>query len=370
MESYPGAMYLSEDKSLGIFVPHEYNVTAKNIVDEILGGAAVAGPEVDREVLRNLAKIIGEPGAVRDESGPPVVLSHTEALHFEVVMAQFYLRAALPYRIKRVCRTCARTVVEDPVRVAQRAEHARRTYENAVTGNRISASQLVNGGHSGLAMLRLLSAPPKPSLEASCPSCDSTDFDRFEVTYCPACHSLRDEFLLIECPDCDHDFIASVREHVWTTADNARQDFNVSYKHSAVTNATATLDRFLRDGQLDFLKSHITADSGIFGVARCMLIDNRKRDTIILVTAEGIHWSSKRFLVLTEDRSVSWADIGRARTNSTGDGMELTLTNGGIITFDKFTGAGALLGIGVPDKLTDFDTQTIRSLAALMCRRF
>jgi hypothetical protein len=372
MTIYPGTVYLTQDKSLGIFVPQEYNVAAKSLIDEVLAGASVAGEQVNFGVLRTLCKIVGEPAPHLDEKASPVVLTHAEAVHFENIMAQFVLRSDLRYRIKRVCQVCGRTTIEDPARVAERAEQAQRTYESALIGTRISATQLANSGHSGLAMLRWLAAPPKPSTVIYCPDCDSNDFELSPVTYCPDCRDRRDELVLVRCPvpDCDHDFTASVRDRVWTTSASALQQFNVSYKYSAVINAACALDDFARSEQVDFLLQHVTADTGIFGVARCMWINGRKRDTIMLVTSEGICWSSKRLLVLTGSDSLSWADVtGAARTNSATDDIELTQANGATITFGQFTGNGQVLGIGVPSTLLGFGVQTIRRLAASMSGR-
>ena len=373
MEIYPGTVYLTQDKSLGMFVPQEYNVAAKSLIDEVLAGGSVAGEQVDFGVLRNLGKIVSEPAPHLDEKASPVVLTHAEAAHFEIIMAQFFLRSDLPYRIKRACRVCPRTTIEDPARVAQRAEEIQRSYESAVMSNRISAIQLANSGHSGLAILRMSASPPKPSTAIYCPDCDSSDFELSPVTFCPDCRDRRDELVLVRCPvpDCDFDFTASVRERVWTTSASALQQFNVSYKYSAVINAACALDNFVRNGQIDFLLQHVTAATGIFGVARCMWVNGRKRDTIMLVTSERICWSSKRLLVLTEGDSLSWADVtGAAKTNSATDDIELTLVNGATITFAQFIGNGQALGIGVPSTVLGFGVQTIRRLAASMssCR--
>ncbi len=367
MESYPGCLYLSQDKNLGIFVQHEVNVAARESIDKVLSGASTAGPRLDRDVLRNLSKIVGEPTAQQDENGPPTVLSHAEALHFEAIRAQFFLRDDLPNRTKRTCQVCHNTTIEDPARLAQRAADIQRTYDRTRFIDRLAAQSLSNSGHPVEGMMRMLYTPPKPSLDIICPVCNGTEFDRSRVTFCPECHNLRDEFLLIQCPDCDYDFVAPVRERIWTTGANALREFNVSYKYSAISNAVRALDRNANDGQINFLAGHITVDTSIFGVARCRLIDNRRRNTVLLVTSEGICWCSRIYLVFTPGGSLKWEEVaGVSRTSNAVDDIRLALPAGKSVTFGSFIGGGKALGIGVPGGVKAFDTQTIRHLIAGM----
>jgi hypothetical protein len=352
LENHPGEIYLSQDESLGIFATHEFHMAAKDIIDKVLAGASIAGPQPDRDVLRNLSKIVGKPTAQQDENGPPIVLSHVEALHFEAIMAQFYLRDYLPDRIKRVCPVDGTMAIEDPVYLAQRAEHIQREYDRNIFINNMTARQRIDSGHPVEGLFRLFLAPQKPSLDPVCPGCGSTEYDRFRVTFCPECKNRREEFLLVECPDCDHDFVASVREHIWTTGAKALQAFNVSYKYSAVINAVRDLDGYARDQQINHLLGQITADTGIFHVARCRLIDNRRRDTLLLLTTEGISWSSKRYGFFTEDGSLQWAQVASVSESSNGgDDFGLALPGGRTITFSSFTGNEKVLSIGIPDDL-------------------
>jgi hypothetical protein len=365
VDSHPGNLYLSPDKSLGIFVPHEFNIAARNIINEVLAGASTAGPGLDRDVLRNLTRIVGQPTAQQDENGPPVVLSRDEALHFEAIMAQFDLRYDLPDRIKRTCPVCDTTTIEDPAHLAQRAKDIQRDHDRNTFINNVAARQLIDSGHTVEGVFRMLLAPKKPSLDLPCHVCGGRQFDRSRTTFCPECHNRRDEFLLLQCPYCEHDFVASVREHIWTTGANALLAFNISYKQSAVINAVRALDRYALDKQIKFLLGHITADTSIFGVARCALIDNRKRDTVLLVTSECICWSSKRFLVLTEDSSLKWEEVADVSSNTLND-VRLALSDGRTITFASFLGDGRALGVGASDRARAFDAQTIRHLITAM----
>jgi hypothetical protein len=367
VESYPGSLYLSQDRSLGIFVKHEVNVAVKESIDKVLNGASTAGPRLDRDVLRNLSRIVGEPNERQDENGPPTVLSHAEALHFEAIRAQFFLRDDLPNRIKRTCQVCHNTTVEDPAQLAQRAADAQRSYERNRFIDRLAAQSLSNSGHPVEGLMRMLYTPPKPSLDIFCPVCNGKNFDRARVTFCPECHNLRDESLLIQCPQCDYDFVAPVREHIWTTSANALREFNVSYKYSAVSNAARALDINMNNGQMKFLAGHITADTSIFGVARCRLIDNRKRNTLLLVTSAGICWCSRIYLVFAPGGSLKWAEVASAaRTSNAIDDVRLTSRAGRTVTFGSFTGGGKALGIGVPGGVKAFDPQAIRQLIARM----
>jgi hypothetical protein len=349
VENNPGGIYLSQDECLGIFVPHEHHVAAKNIIDGVLAGASTAGPQLDWDILKRLSKIVGEPTAQQDENGPPVVLSHTEALHFEAIVAQIYLGDYLPERVKRVCRVDGTWEIEDPVYLARRADNIQREYERSVFINNSAAQQQIDSGHLVAGAFRMLLAPQKPSLDIPCPGCGGTEYNRFSVTFCPECQNLREEFLLIQCPHCDHDFVAPIREHIWTTRADALRAFNISYKHSAVIDAVHGLDGYALDGQINHFLGQITADTGIFGVARCRLIDNRKRDTLLLFTSEGICWSSKRYRLYTEDGSLRWEQVASVSGNSNAaEDFRLALPDGITITFGSFTDNGKALDIGVP----------------------
>lgn len=365
VESYPGSVYLSQDKSLGVFVRQELDVAAKNIIAEVLAGASTTGPQLDRGALRSLSKIVGQPAAHQAESGPPVVLSHAEMLHLEVIIAQSYLRQNLPDRVRRVCPVCAETAIEDPAYLAQREEEVRREYDRNKFISAVAAQGLDKSGHPFEALLRFLYTPPKRSLGIVCPVCGGRKFDRSRVTFCPRCHNLRDEFLLVQCPGCDYDFTASVRERIWTTGAEALQEFNVTSKYSAVTNAVRALGGHVRQGQISFLTEGVTAQTTLLGVARCGLIDNCRRDTVLLITSDGIRWCSKRHLAGAEGRSLKWAEVAAVPRVRSADGdVRLNLPDGRTVTFG-FIGAGKALGIGTAAGARALDAKAIWRLIAM-----
>jgi hypothetical protein len=343
MKSHPGEIYLTCDKSLGIFIPHEYHVAAKKMIDDALDGA---DPQLDRDALRNLREIVGHPAAHQDENGPPVILPRTEALHFEVIVAQFFLRRYLPERVKRVCQLDGTWRIEDPAYMAERADRIQREHDRNVLINNLAAQQQIDSGHTTAGLLRLLFPPQKPALEIPCDECGGVEYDRFKVTFCPGCRKRREESLLIQCPYCEYDFVASVREQIWTTSANALRAFNVSYKRSAVINAIHDLDGFATTRQVEYLLGHVTADTGLVDIARCRLIDNRRRDTLLLVTTDGVCWSSRKCLSFKKDGSLQWKQV--ASVSGKND-YRLTMSGGATLTFSSFTSDGKALGIGVPD---------------------
>jgi hypothetical protein len=340
-------------------------MATQGLIEEVLTGAmTTAGSQLDREVLRRLAGIVGRPMTEMDENGPPAVLTHAEALHLEAIVAQFYLRNKLPDRIKRSCQTCTFYAIEDPAYLAQREEEMQRIYDRSKLLDYIAAQQLADSGHEAEAYMRLFSAAPKPSLVMPCTECGSIKYDYSRVTYCPECRQRREELLLVECP-CGYDFIGSVREDIWTTVNLARQRYRTCYRQLVVLDAIYALDGWANTEQIVFLLDYIDVNTGIYGVARCSWVDYRKRNTLLLVTTEGIRWSSKRFLKFMTGRSVNWAEVSDAAApNDAADSILVRLTDGSAVTFGSFIGDGRPLGIGVSTEVINFGARTIRRLAS------
>ena len=132
------------------------------------------------------------------------------------------LRSTLPLRIRPTCSACG---LANEKLVNPGKPKAGRSGE---ISDAIISTVDMAVEHPVLAVVRLMGGVGKLRAGniadiAVCERCDGVEFDSPTVTFCPSCRALREESILLTCPDCQAAFRPPAkRPPFWLTLDQAR----------------------------------------------------------------------------------------------------------------------------------------------------
>ena len=354
--SFPGRVYMTPDKNMGIFLDPENRDVLKNAIDQMISEPAIAGPPLDMAMLGELREVVGESRIPVSEDGPPVVLSRELSIYIELILGQFFVRLTVPLKIRLTCQECGAERIADPARIAKRQQEAEQNRRTPAIMDSVAGMNMAVE-HPWFAILRSYGAISRthPSNEFTCRNCDGEHLDLEYVSFCPKCHTPRAEAVLLQCPDCGYDFRTYSHDQVWSTSTEALREFKASYKKAVISEKVTTLYGRPMPGQARNLASGISPDETLLGICRCSIVGNRRKDTIILFTSEKIAWSIQGFwastgIVSPERHSVTWSQVQDISGPAHGTaGVWLKLTDGATIFLGGFIGTGASMS---PDNLS------------------
>jgi hypothetical protein len=341
ISSFPGIVYLTPDGNDGIFADSAECRLLAAVIDEVIAEPSMAGPTLDVTVLQELRRLLSEVKVPAIEDPSPVVLSQELAIYLELVIEQIIIQRALPVKFQFTCHVCGTNWRDDPDRLAQLEAGQKNARWSQIIADLVSVASLMEGGHKVLASIRAYGALSRsqPSSGIRCPECKTKPSCRY-VTYCPRCHDLRAETVLLECPNCTYDFRSIPTERLWATADEALGQFKISYKQIAISEAVGRLHKYARPGQVNNLISDISPHEQLLGICRCAVVGGRSRDTIILFTSEKIVWTIQG-LAGSERHAVPRNQVREIDDQANKLGVAcIRLANGGVISFSNFIGTG------------------------------
>lgn len=366
MVKAPGVVFVNEYTGKSVFLTAGTLSDLDALISSVADTLTVAGPSIDRATLDELGRHCGSLADV-DEDTAPTRLSHDEGECLEILCAQAGIRAALAVRQRRTCTVCGAEKIVDPAR-----RKARATPEIKPDAL-VAGWQLSNDGHPLLAVLRVLgsAADSSRSIEAAaaCERCDGADFTYSPVTFCPQCHSLRDELLLAYCPQCTHDFLPLAGHEFWSSEYDAETTFKISVKRAVFSERAKRFENGLWAGQKKWLMEHFTRDEKLLGMCRCGFSGQIGRYVALLFTTERISWARQSPMSSTSWVTWSWQSVDDVSKPSSTDskydnGLRVTLDNGDVYTFNDFRGSGVNLG----DRDLEYDADSMRQLAERLWR--
>lgn len=364
--SFPGSVYMTPDQNSGIFLsPNDCGVLV-NFIGQVINAPTIAGPTLNLAVLRELQEILGESGIPASEGSPPTVLPQELAVYLEILCAQVFIQATLSIRIQFACKDCGLVWIDDPGRLAQREADLRKAKLSIGIIDATAIAGLIEGHHLLLAGIRGYGAMSRnrPNSDLRCGRCKGDELDLKYVSFCPNCHKLRTETVLLECPDCAYDFRNRSCGQFWATATETLSRFKVSYKQVTIDETVNSLYKHARPSQVNDLVSEISPSERLLGICACRMIGNHRGDAIILFTSEKIVWTIRRSLY-SERHSVNWNQIQEISGPADRPGNAwIKLTNGNTVAFSAFVGTGAdmsasNLSFG-SDKIRDAMLQMLR----------
>jgi len=342
INSFPGSVYATPDQSGAIFVVPESCHLLANVISEVINEPTTAGPTLDITVLRELLELIGEYKIPVNEDAPPVVLSQELAIYLQLIIEQIIIQSTLPVKLQFTCRDCGKVWLDDPDRIAQREAEQRNARRSQALFDITNVANAIEGHHKILAGIRGYAALTRgqPNSDIRCSYCRGNRLDRKYVTFCPNCHELRTEAILLECTNCAYNFRDLSSGQLWTTVAEALDQFKLSFKQVAISEAMHSLYRYALPNQVNDLVSGLSPSEQLLGISRCGVVGNRRRNTFILFTSEKIVWTSQG-LLSSERHMVPWNQVQELSDPADGSGdARLTLADGSTVVFSAFIGQG------------------------------
>jgi hypothetical protein len=308
----------------------------------------VAGPPLGAAAFDPLSASLNRADQADAQPQRTVVLTSEEQRHLELLMAQAAVRASLPLRIRRSCTACGSQRIVNPARPKPRKAGSDQV------GSIVSSVQLLSEGHPILAGLTFLANATGDRGAAEdapvCERCEGVDFSDVPVTFCPGCHELRAEAILLTCPDCAHDFTGageSTSAGIWTSPRSAADAFALAHNVAVLREESPKFENGLYPDQLTRLTEALGASDELICMCRCGLPTEIGRYVALLITSDQLVWSRQSMLSGATGGAVAWREIADIRdlpgTPNT-RGVEIVGVDGNVLKFNDFRGAGVTFG--------------------------
>jgi hypothetical protein len=357
-----GAVYTTAAGDRAVFLTGTDLASLQAMLDVLEARPTVAGPPLDVESLRRLARAVDLDDG--DEPSSAIVLSEGEQRCLELLRDQALIRDKLPMRVRQTCTACGDERIINPARQAQAAEAER----SKVSGRTFLASaQLLSEGHPVLATLSLLGGlgtgggqVEKPPV---CPRCEGDEYEHTPITFCPGCRAVRDESVLLRCPECDFEFIARRGgEPLWISTPEAMDQYNRVRNQAALRRRAKDFENGLWPNQLQALVESVDAEDRPLVMCRCGRPGETGRYLALLLTSEHLVWAWESPLSGAKSGRVHWRDVRTVHelgtpTNPQYRGFRVECDNGESVAVVNFRGTGvsfadAPAGSTVEDLLT------------------
>jgi hypothetical protein len=341
------------------------------MLDMLEARPTVAGPPLDVESLRRLARALD-----LDEDGDaplaPIVLSEGEQRCLELLRDQAVIRDKLPMRVRQTCTACGDERIINPARQAKAAETAR----SAVSGQALlSSAQLLSEGHPVLATLNLLgglgSGGGEEDKPPVCPRCEGDDYDHTPVTFCPGCRAIRDESVLLRCPECEFEFLPRRGEEpLWIPTSQALAQLSRTRHRAAVRRRAKDFENGMWPNQLQALVDALDTDDEPVVMCRCGRPGEVGRYLALLVTTEHLVWAWESPLSGTKSGKLPWRDVRALHelgtpANAQHRGIRVESAEGEAVAVVNFRGTG----VGFADPPAGSTVEDLLTLMASLHRR-
>jgi len=327
-----------EDRAL--FLRVEEVAAYRELATLVLRRPTVAGPALDVDALEHLAESL--------TGGEDIRLSEAEADCLDLLRNQAVIWAALPMRIRPTCVACglASEKLVNPARPTKAASKSGEVAETIIESVGMVATNPV------LAVIRFVGGMGQIRADVQadlpvCVRCDGIEFDSPAVTFCPHCRAMREESVLITCPDCRHDFpLRRDSRALWTEVGPAVAAGRLAYAAERLTIAGAQLENALYSGQKEYLVAALTAEDELLGLVRCGRPADTMRGVALLLTTGGLVWAHELMTSKTVGGAVRWSQVTAVLLSGPVGQQTLALLvrEEPPLVFNRFKGTGVNLG--------------------------
>lgn len=351
-----GAVYLTTAKDRAVFLTGDELAVLGDTLEKLHARPTVAGPPLEIEPLERLSRAVslGE----NDPSIPRIVLSAGEQRWLELVRGQEAIRQALPLRLRQVCTACGSNRILDPARRAKAAKTVKKAdaARSKPSGQTLMRSaELFDDDEPFLAVLNFLlsldwSEEPAAEGQEPCARCDGDEFDTVPITFCPGCRAMREEAVLVRCPECDFHFLdGAPADPLWMPV----ADVMARRNHATLRGRAGEFENALWPDQLEALVGAVGGDEQLVVMCRCALPGEIGRYVALLLTTERLVWARQSVFSEVRSGNVRWADVRALREHGEQRdkhewGIEVEPLDGSALTFTDFRGAGVGLTLVPP----------------------
>jgi hypothetical protein len=335
------------------YLPADDVIAFRELVSHVLRRPSVAGPPLDRASFENLASTL--------ESGVEAAVGSAEAEALTLLRDQIALRETLPLRIRPTCSACGLAGEKlvnpskpKPGRTGEISDTIISTVDMAVDHPVLAVVRLMGG----VGKLRAGAASDIPV----CERCDGVEFDSVTVTFCPACRAMREESILLVCPDCQAAFRPPAkRPSLWLSVDEARARWMLETHRARFEAGARDVENGLYADQKQFLLNAMIPDDEPLGLLRCGRPGDTIRGVVVLITtrqlvsAYQLMTSKITGSVLTWDEVVGVREMGARGQQS----LEIHLPDRPALILNRIKGNGVRLG----SRAIDFSSSGLHQLA-------
>lgn len=310
MTESEGVVLLSTTQERAVFLTGTDLTTLQETLAAIVDRPTVAGGPLDLAGLERLARAVD----LAEEDSAPTGLSAAEEAGLELLKNQAAIRSGLPLRIRRTCKECGHEHLVNPARQAQPAPAA--TGPNSGLDTFATSVNLLSEGHPFLATLALFSGSGTDGAAAAgsagpvCGRCDGDKFGSHVVTICPGCRAIRDESVLLTCPECEFDFLSRrTDDEFWVPPEKAIADAALARNVALLKEKAAGFENNLWPEQLQALLAALRPDERLFGMCRCGLPNQVGRYVALLLTSQQLVWTRQSPVASATGGNVPWSDV-------------------------------------------------------------
>ena len=264
------------------------------MITDILKRPTVAREALDLSVLREFLGQLDQVSRPTAPDWPPTIVSTKAQRLLRILAAQDTIRRKLPVRVLYRCTVCATPKITDPAHQIKKLQQEDATFIFDIIGALLGSLPDPNVGHE----------------ERICSNCEGANFEpAVFVTFCPECHALRDEKLLVTCPGCGFDFLSMSREDIWEGIEDAARRFRLSFNITLLEDAFPEFEHGLYKGQARALVDALSSDEVLHGMCRCAWYSELGRYVALLFTSLKIVWAWETPVSDTENGMAMWHDI-------------------------------------------------------------
>ena len=347
---------ISAGRDRAAFLRAEEVAAYRELAALVLRRPTVAGPPLDVAALARLAESLLSEEDIR--------LSAAEADCLDMLRNQAAVRSGLPLRIRPTCAACglASEKLVNPARPAKSAGKPGEVAETIIDSVGLIAANPV------LAVIRFVGGMGQIRADALadlpvCARCDGIEFDSPAVTFCPHCHAMREESVLLACPDCDRDFpmVRDVRSP-WTDEGEALAAARLATHTERLETAAGQVENSLYGGQKEYLAAALSAEHDPICLVRCGRPADTMRGVALLLTTGGLVWAYEMMTSKTVGGHLAWSQL--MAVHESGPRGQQTLAflvrDAPPLVFNRFKGVGVQMG----ERACDF---TASGLQRLVC---
>jgi hypothetical protein len=185
-----------------------------------------------------------------------------------------------------------------------------------------------------------------------CGRCEGDELDKGVVTFCPGCRAVRDESVLLTCPECNFDFrgrrskgVKDSEETFWLPPEKAIADAVLTRNVALLGERAPNFENSLWPGQLAALIAALRTDEQLLAMCRCGLPNQFGRYVALLFTSKQLVWTRQSPVSETTSGSVLWSAVLAVRKVQGGGsaynaGIMLETAHHPPLVFNDFRGAG------------------------------
>jgi hypothetical protein len=347
---------ISAGRDRAAFLRAEEVAAYRELAGLVLRRPTVAGPPLDVAALERLADSLHCEEDIR--------LTAAEADCLDLLRNQAVVRSGLPLRIRPTCTACglASEKLVNPARPAKSAGKSGEVAETIIDSVGLIAANPV------LAVIRFVGGMGQIRADALadlpvCARCDGIEFDSPAVTFCPHCRAMREESVLLSCPDCGQDFpLGRDTRALWTDEIEALAVARLAVHTDRLESAAGRVENSLYAGQKEFLAAALTAEDDPICLVRCGRPADTMRGVALLLTTGGLVWAYEVMTSKTVGGRLAWSQL--AAVHESGPRAQQTLAflvrDAPPLVFNRFKGTGVQMG----ERACDF---TASGLHRLVC---